>query len=200
MRLYHRWIDRNLTRLELVVSLTVLLVFFGVFLRQSLVAVAMAERTSLNSTITNINTSLGVMAAKCLLLNDTQCLSAMQGMNPMGTLTYAQAEILYLSDNRHLTENEFNMAPPPNYIGVRFKPGPDELDAGIWYFDLSDNSLVYTIKNVEFFSSDLPGKPRLKFRVALEYKDRNDNNVFDLPADEFIAVKLRNLNSYSWSL
>jgi len=199
MFLYHRWIDRNLTRLELVVSLMVILVFFGVFLRQSLVVVAMAERTALNTTIANINSSLSVAAAKCLLLNDAQCLAAMQGMNPMGSLTYAEAELLYLRNKVDIFEDKFKMTPPPNYVGVRFKPDPDELDAGFWYFDLSDNTLVYTVKNDEFFFSDIPGKPRVKFRVDLEYNDNNGNDKFDLQADEFTAVKLRNVNSYHWN-
>jgi len=200
MWFYHRWIDRNLTRLELVTSLMVILLFFGLFLRHSMAAIAMSERTALNITINNINSSLGVAAARCLLLADSRCLTAMQGMNPMGTLTYTQAELLYLRDNVDITRNKFKMEPPPNYIGVRFKPEPDELEAGSWYFDLSDNTLVYTIKNSEYFSSDSQGKPIARFRVVLEYVDKNDNNIFDLPADDFIAVRLQNLNSYHWDI
>lgn len=199
MLFYHRWIDRNLTRLELVVSFIVILLFFGIFLRQSLVIVAMSEQTALNSTITNINSSLSVMAARYMLLNDTKSLQAMQGMNPMESLTNIQAELLYLHENTDLKENEFRMTPPSNYIGVRFAPEPDKLEAGIWYFDLSDNTLVYTVKNAGFFNSDIEGKPRAKFRVDLEYKDKNDNNRFDLPVDEFISVKLRKIYNYYWN-
>lgn len=200
MWLYHRWIDRNLTRLELVTSLMVILIFFGLFVRHSLIAIAMSERTSLNYTISNINSSLSIMAAKCLLLNNTTCLAAMQGMNPMGNLTYSQAELLYLGKSKDVVTGEFKMAPPPNYIGVRFQPDPSDLEAGIWYFDLADNTLVYTVKNNEYFSSDTPGIAAVKFQVILDYQDKNENNIFDLPADEFTAIKLKNLNSYHWNL
>ena len=84
MQLAHRWADRNLTRLELVLALIILLLVLGVFMRSVLVVFARAEQRMVESTIINLGTSLNYHASMAALRGDYEELPKLERRSPIG--------------------------------------------------------------------------------------------------------------------
>ena len=70
MELMHRWSDRNLTRLELVMALLIMFILIGAFSRHVLIVFARAESTMINTTVMNMNTTLQYYAMNAALKGD----------------------------------------------------------------------------------------------------------------------------------
>ena len=83
MQLAHRWSDRNLTRIELVMALLVLDSFRGVFSRHVLILFARAKKTFVESTVININTALRYYTVTLLMDNNTKALTNLGRINQM---------------------------------------------------------------------------------------------------------------------
>lgn len=203
MQLAPRWIDRNLSRLELVIALVIIMTLIGVFTRRMLLVFARAERSMVERTVTNINTSLKYQAVFYQMRDDYRDLARLGNMNPMAAMQGYQVEEM-LSEgavNAEQVGSGFaGLIQPANYLGEFDAPEPDKLGKGVWYYDKDRRQLVYIIRNTEFFHSDIGGVPRLRFQVNVEYADRNGNGVFDPPADEYRSVHMASINHYKWTI
>ena len=202
MELAHRWRDRNLTRMELIMALLVLALLIGYFSRYTLVLFARAEKTMMNRTVMNINTTLNYHSSYAALNRQYDALQSLSRINPM--------ESVQLSLEINQFDSEINTSalayaptsysPPANYGGVIFSGIPEVMEKGKWYFQQDDRILVYRLSNDEFFNSDLEGPSRIRFRIKLDYKDNNANGQYEANIDEYNSIKLESVDRYTWEI
>ena len=88
---------------------------------------------------------------------------------------------------------------PSNYARVIYAGDEDSLEKGKWYFNQAELLLVYVINNTELFTSEIEGSPRIRFRIALDYNDRNGNGQYESTIDEFRNMKLTSIDQYQWN-
>ena len=128
----------------------------------------------------------------------------MQNMNPFGLVA---PEPVFDKDEAVTPESILEgysrtqaTLSPSRYLGEFESPDIDDIDSGNWYYNRTDGTLVYVISNTEFFTSELAGPARIRFRVTVDYKDNNNNGRYDPGIDDFTGVELKNLEDYQWVL
>jgi len=203
MYLAGRWADRQLSRLELVIVVIVFSLILFVFVQYMLKIFAVAERSLMLNSITNMNTAIQYRAAAYALTGNYAALEAMQGMNPFGMISITPD--VYDPDtagtiSQVMLSGMVTMRAPGNYVGELDNPDPADIAGGNWYFDMSDRTLVYRVNNTEYFKGNLPGAPRAVFRVEIEYEDRNANGQFEPETDKFIGARLQAMHQFGWEL
>ena len=202
MDLAHRWTDRNLTRLELIVACTIIALFIGLFIRYTLVIFARTEQTMVNTTIVNINSALKYHIAMAAMLGDNDFISRALTQSPFNLIQNAQktypASIKQLPDKFDARLSSFLIA-PANYIGDLNNPNPADIMPGQWYYDIHDNTLNYRIRNSEHFFGGMEGIPMLKFKVVLDYNDNNGNGQFDQGIDTYNSIGLNSIGNIIWT-
>jgi len=194
MQVAHRWLDRNLTRLELIVALIMIMLVLGSFTRYMLLVFARAEMSMVNSSIINLNTSLKYHAAMAVLRGDKAQLSRMEGMNPM-------AEVQSWQDGYTQIEEEMELITltsalpiftrPLNYIGELNDPDLDIIARGEWYFDIDDRSLNYRVVNGQFFFAGMQEAATIKFTVNIDYIDKDADGHYNPQNDEFVSINVQ---------
>lgn len=193
MDLAHRWRDRNLTRLEFIVSCTLIAIFIGIFIRSTLVVFARTERTMVDTTIVNINSALQYQAAIAAMLGNDEFITKSLVESPFKLLQSAQASytenVTKLKNRVNIPVTAFVNA-PANYIGELDNPDLTQIKPGQWYYDRGDHTLDYRIRNTVYFNGGIAGFPILKFRVVVDYNDRNGNGVYDHGVDTYNSIKL----------
>ena len=197
MALSSRWNDRNLSRIELVVSILLISIFIGVFAFRALKIFALAERTSVTLTIGNINTALKYKALIALSKNDFKELEELEHFNPM-LLVYSDAKMYQKREKDLMEKNTTNTT--ANYIGELFGPDINNVAPGAWYYDRDSNLLIYRVKNTEFFYSQLEGPARIRYEIKLDYDDENSNNEYDPKIDKFIDINLESVDKFEWNI
>lgn len=196
MELAHRWIDRNLTRAELTISLCLIALFIGFFAKYVLVILIRVERTMVDTTIVNLSTALKYnVAMEVLKGNDEYVLIIMDG-NPVHHIqsldnSYDGIENRRI-DDAGLPDTKLLIV-PPNYIGELRKPDPLSIEPGSWYFDLDEKMLVYRLRNYDLFLTDSNQAPIIKFGVVVDFEDRNENNRFEPYTDNFLSINIRHM-------
>ena len=202
MELAHRWADRNLTRMELVIACLIMALLIGYALRHMLIFFAEVERTMLTTSIVNINSALKYHAAVAIMRGDKQLISRLSEQSQLAVIQSTQGLYVQPADD---LEKQLNLqvvsfiTQPANYAGELFDPELSEIESGSWYFDLSDKSLNYRIRNDELFQSEPEGEgARIKLKVVIDYNDINDNDRYDADIDEYKSVSLQKVGIYSW--
>ena len=201
MQLAHRWSDRNLSRTELVIAILILALLIGNFSRYMVVLFARAEQSIMTRTVININTALNYRAAMAVMRRQYDELQFLIKMNPMQDMQ-SSPEISDFENGENKISLEFFgsiISLPENYAGLIDADNAQAMEKGKWYFQRDDHILVYRLSNSEFFSSDLEGPARIRFRTKLYYKDNNANGRFDQMIDEYHTVKLQTLDQYTWA-
>lgn len=199
MELTHRWIDRNLTRSELIIAILVLAIMLGVFYRHMILVFSQAERSMVFRTVNNINSALNYRASSLVMRSQWDAFNKLLEMNPFEDMRSKVSieKIDGYEDSIYLLLANETVTAPLNYGGV-----VDEtmlyFEKSKWYFNKNTKKLIYTIKNTEFFDSDLNGQSRILFKIHLEYNDNDGNGIFDSELDEFKNIKLRSVNDYFW--
>jgi hypothetical protein len=202
MELANRWQDRNLPKLESVIAWTVIIIIMGIFLRYTLVIFAHAEMSSLNTTVLNINSAIQYHAAMAVLKGDYETLTRLVTINPFAQIEEIREDYIETKINETL-----NILPDSipflvrrsNYLGEFTDPDLNHLEDGSWFYENSDNTLVYLVRNEEYFNTELTGNPRIRFKVFIDYEDNNDNHIFEPGFDRFLNIQLRNIEAYDWS-
>jgi len=203
MELAHRWSDRNLTKMELVIAILILTILIGTFSRYVLVIFSRAEQSMITSTVININTALYYRAAMAVMRGEFQELGLLEKMNPMEELQ-SRPEISDMDMTLNniplaLVAGSTSTSTPGNYGGVINAYTIESMEKGNWYFNQDNRYLIYLVSNSEFFSSDVEGLPMIRFRIAIDYKDRNSNGQYDPASDEFQTMKLESVDHYQWT-
>jgi len=199
MQLAHRWLDRNLTRLELVVALVIIVFIMGTFIRHIQRVFMQAEMSMVDTTIINLNSSLKYHAAMAVLRGDYEQLSRMNKMNPVSEIQSLQNDYENIKENLELvartaTYPVFNQ--PINYIGELVNPELDTLQKGVWYFDPGEKTLNYHPNN----SSSIFGRENfnkvIKFRVNIRYTDKNADGRNNPGNDRFLSISIDNVDNW----
>lgn len=201
MQLMHRWADRNLSRLELAVSLTIILIFIGAFVRHMNVVMARAEEYTVESTITTLNSTLKHWAAVAAMTGDHDTLARLVSGNPFNLLQAGDdvLERLISRGAKVVSASRYApVLPSANYAGVTADASGDDMTAGKWYYDVSLGALVYRVRNSGNFSTALPGPARIRVRVAVHYDDVDGDGRFEAGTDRFISIGLERLEAYEW--
>jgi prepilin-type N-terminal cleavage/methylation domain-containing protein len=155
------------TLLEMVVAITLVIVLYVTVMDRLLPLRGDAEAAAVATVAGTLRSALGLEVAALLLRGDADAVEELAGTNPVRFL----AEI------------------PDNYIGEVSGVNPASLPIGSWYFDSAAGELVYLVRYTEYFSTDLPGPPRLAFRVITVHNER----------DELAGVRLERVNEYVWT-
>jgi hypothetical protein len=201
MELAHRWASRNLSRLELVAAILVLALLVGTFLGRGLRVFAAAEERSLQATVLNMNSALRIQFYELVIAGRAADAAAWQGANPVRLLEGFGGTMETGTVIEHPELARFHAVAAglgTHYLGEFEFPGPASVEGGQWYFDLSEAVLVYRVRNREFFRSQLPGAPRVRFRLDLQFDDLNGDGQYnpesEIPAD----VAIRTVDEYQW--
>lgn len=194
-----RWQDHRLSRLEMVFAIIVLLIILSALLNRAVYWFAFAERALVQNVVTNINAALRLKQAEYIARGKQNRIPALAGSNPIELVGGKPADNT-MSADRIMSDTKMDTPPLRGYLGERAGPEPGEYPRGAWYFDTGDNVLVYIVRNRELFRSNLPGTARIRFRVELDYTDRNGNGKYDSDADAYSGVSLEALDDYQWLL
>jgi len=162
--------------LELVVVIVIIAFLMVIAIARLMAMQAEAERVAMATVAGTLRSALGMMVAESIVRQDVGRLAALEGSNPMTRL----AEL------------------PPNYLGEIDHPDAGRLEDGNWYFDRSDRTLVYLVRNKTHFSGGISDPPRARFAVQLVYGDKNRNGKYDAGIDSIEGLRLSPVEPYQW--
>ena len=131
-----------------------------------------AEKVSVEQNIVAFNSAIHLEIVDRVLKSGMKSIMEMENTNPVS----------YLSDL------------PYNYIGLKSEINASHLPMESWYYDPQQNILVYKVKNTKYFSTELSGVPRMRFKIVSVYNessDRERNSVIR-------GVKVQGLENYQW--
>lgn len=200
MYLAGRWADRQLSRVELVVSVILLGIIVTVMLSQMLKILATAERTLMLSTVINLNTAMQYRAITYVIREDYEALEKMTELNPFSLATAEPDWSPGSVSPPGFVAGMASIGIPGNYLGELRDPDPARIKGGSWYYKQGENTLVYRVNNAEYFFTDLAGPARVEFVVEIDYQDKNTDNLFDPRVDDYRSVRLQAINGYEWRL
>ena len=187
MELAHRWSDRNLTRLELISSILILAILLGMFGRYAGNVFFEAEQSMVNRTVVNVNTALTSRAVLAILLGNYEELELLKAINPM-----EEMQSLPRIDSHSLVPLVAGalIVTPSNYGGVIYSDDVKALEKGKWYYNKTKLYLVYIFRNIVFFTGINNSESIIRFRIILDYYDKNENQIYESNVDDFRAMKL----------
>jgi general secretion pathway protein G len=131
------------TLVELVVSITVIVLLMTAFLTRLLVYQREVERLAVDQVVRALRSGLQIQLASMNSRGRMNELPGLLEQNPIDWLAQK----------------------PANYLGAFYHPGETELEAGNWYFDKMDHKLVYLYKHSDNSESAEPNQ--LNFKVKL---------------------------------
>lgn len=132
---------------ELVVVIAIIAALFSVAFQRLFVLQVEAERTAVEQIVGNLRSAIGIKVAEHYVNNDFAGLRGLEGSNPMDRL----AEV------------------PHSYLGALSGVDPAKIPPGHWYFDVPSRTLVYRVKNADYFRNDLGAPARIRFTVRVLY-------------------------------
>jgi general secretion pathway protein G len=162
----------GLTLIELLVSITVILLVSGVLLNRFLYYQEAAEKA-------------------CIELEIAKLKLALQAR--IGALIAEHKEVNYFALAR---ENLVKWLDEP-MVGYRGEPGPAEaqlLPPGSWYYDRSDAQLVYLVNSGRYFAPDSEGRKRVRLQVKMVRAQAGARSV----DDAVIGLQVAPVEPYRW--
>lgn len=136
----------TLFELAVVVCIVALLAFIG--LDRLLRYQELAEKASMENAASVMRSALGLRFAALYLDGNTGEIDRLAQENPMDWLAER----------------------PPNYLGTLWSPALDSLPKGSWYYDKATNLLVYYPDRTTHLRVPESGDPRIRFKVALDFR------------------------------
>ncbi len=202
MDLAHRWIDRNLTRTELIMALLLLSVMIGFFSHHMYLVFGKVEKLMIDRTVLNINSALHLEASVAIMKRDGGSLQKLELINPMDLMKNSIGLEDFIDDQKEknvlLAKNNIVIT-PSNYGGIVVDDSDPNLEPGHWYFDQDDYLLFYILNYSEFFTSGLDGPPRIRYKVEMNFIDQDNDDVFDPSVDKLNSIKLNAVDEFEWS-
>lgn len=164
------------TLLELVIVIAILSTLVTIAITRFLALQVDAERVAMDTMLGTLRSALGIKVAELIVKQELGGLGTLAGSNPMERL----AEV------------------PSNYLGAFSNADPSALKSGSWYFDQASKTLVYLVRNADYFSGGLDNPARARFTVSLLYRDRNGNGIYDV-GEALEGVRLAAVEPYAWT-
>lgn len=168
--------SEGFTLFEFVVVIILISTLGAVLMDRLLVYQEAAEKTAMEQTVGIVRSALHLQLADRLLRGGARGVADIGRENPMSWL----AEV------------------PPNYVGVRFAPKVGEVPRGSWYFDLSDQQLVYVPQRAEHLAPNAAGRREVRYRVALVYGKSAQEQALNAENKEVQGVILALAEPYHW--
>ena len=165
--LHHkRW---TLRLFEWGVLACVVLVLMGVFLRKMRHLQVEAERLNVQATVANLRAAV-LLAAVLPKYKETAYSEARSGGNPVALLKVAAGLEL------------------DGYLGERLDDDLDQIAPGKWYFNRSQQALIYRLRSTIGFESPLSGPARI--RLCLRKSDASKSGG--------VPLQLEACEAYRW--
>lgn len=175
---------RELSRLESILALVIILVVIYFLMGRVEALFARVEKAQLTTTVSRLNASLRIEVAARLMQGNERSLAALEGANPM-TLGDPPSQSGDVSTKGH-------------YVGEFSSPDPASIPSGKWYFDSDQGYLIYRVKATDYFETTLTSVERARFEIKLDFFDKNANGRFDAGEDRFRGVSLEAVEPYRW--
>lgn len=134
---------RGFTLFELAVSVAIIGILAAALLQRVVFYQGQAELAAMDQMVGSLRTALHLKAANLYV-------------------QHREGELVKLLDENPV---DWLAEKPKNYAGEYFSPAKQQVQAGSWYFDRTDKTLVYLLNNTESFREGRPNV--LKFKVKL---------------------------------
>jgi hypothetical protein len=175
----HREKQEGASLIETLVLTILILIFIFITINRVWELRITAERTSVESLLGTIRSSMGIELSKNVLRKS----------NPKGLSQYNHSNPMAFLDPQSI---------PSNYLGD-YRTQPDEPVPGEWYFNEQEATLNYRPLFPKYIEiSDTSDPTLLRFQVQFSYDDINHNGHFDPGIDSAISINLVSLQSYRW--
>lgn len=135
------------TLIELIVVITLIVVFAGIFLRYVPYYQEQAEKVAMEQTAGSIQSALVMQFGKLVTRGQESQLAILATDNPMKWL----------------------QKPPPNYAGEFYDPSPRAVAPGTWVFDLKSRDLIYVLNRADYFTPGSQGHKWIRFHTRFLY-------------------------------
>lgn len=166
--------QKGFSLLELVVVIVIIALLATWALDRLWGLQAAAERVAMEQVVGNLRSAIGIDVAYSYANGDTKALRALEGSNPMDRL----AEV------------------PKNYLGVL---GTKSTAAGSWYFDNQSRTLVYRVRNAEYFRGGSGPPAQARFAVRLIYEASDIKPASGKKRSEIVGAELLAVAPYTWT-
>lgn len=162
--------------LELVVVITIISILLVVAIAKLWAVQVDAERVAMDEVVGGLRSAIGIDVASYLVTGDFAGLQKLEGTNPMDRLAQV----------------------PKNYLGTLNGINPADMVGGAWYFDTQNKTLVYQVRNQDYFRGGF-GKPaRVRFKLQVVYEARGQRGVDGMNENEIAGATLVALDPYEW--
>jgi type II secretory pathway pseudopilin PulG len=165
---------RGFTYLELVIVIIIISTLLYVAIDRLLRLEVEAERASMQQVIGILQSALAMAMAEQIAKGDIPAMKKYINTNPMNLLAQQ----------------------PENYLGAH-RAEPDPLPTGSWYFLTSSKSLIYRVRNQEYFATASNRHDGVELKILPVYDDNNRNGRFDA-GDTLKGLRLQPLEAYHW--
>lgn len=152
---------------EMIIAISLVVLLYVTVIERLLPLRGDAEAANVATVAGTLRSALGLEVADRLVHGEIVRVAELEGINPMRLLAEA----------------------PTNYLGEVNGVDPIHLPRGNWYFDGATGELAYLVRYTEYFRTELPGPPRIVFRVAVVHNDRGQVG----------GVRLDRVNEFVWT-
>lgn len=171
---HRRQSSKGFTLIELIVSISIIILLAGMLLDRVWFYQEQAEKTAMEQVAGALQSAL-ILQYGHMLTNGRE--------SDVNTL---------------LTENPTHwlMQKPPNYVGEYFSPTPGAISPGNWAFDLKNKELVYVPYKTEYFIPGKDGHKWVRYRVHFLYEaSRGSKNKSE---KELSSLLFEPVEPYQW--
>lgn len=161
--------QRGFSLFEMVIVILLIGILMSLAIDRLIMLQVEAERVSVQHVMGSLDSAVYVETAEIVLKEGLAAMRKLEHTNPMDYLAKL----------------------PHNYVGVKSSEAARDVPVSSWYFDSDNDVLVYTVKNKQYFETDIEGEPRIQLKLSLVYRDNNRNSNIQ-------GVRLEKSNEYSW--
>jgi prepilin-type N-terminal cleavage/methylation domain-containing protein len=166
---------RGFTLIELVITITIIVLLMGFFLNRALFYMEQAEKTAMEQVAGAIQSALTLQYGQILTRGKPSDVAALAQDNPMNWL----------------------QKKPRNYSGEFYELTPLAVESGNWVFDLKSRELVYVLRNANNFKPGKDGKKWIRFHVAVNHEASRLPSLQNEPPG-LTGVVFEPVEPYSW--
>lgn len=167
--------ERGFTLIELVITITIIVLLMGLFLNRALFYMEQAEKTAMEQVAGAIQSALTLQYGQILTRGKPSDVAALAQDNPMNWL----------------------QKKPRNYSGEFYELTPLAVESGNWVFDLKSRELVYVLRNANNFKPGKDGKKWIRFHVAVNHEASRLPSLQNEPPG-LTGIVFEPVEPYSW--
>lgn len=167
---------RGFSLLELVIVITLVILLFLVAFDRLMPLRGDAEAAHVATVVGGLRSAVGLEAAQRVVDQGLAALADLEGSNPM----------------------EFLQEWPDTYVGAVENVHENEIEPGTWYFDRESGTVGYRVRFPEYLQQAPSPPVDLRWRIHLQYEDRNGNGQFDPQIDGARGLRLQPVDNYRW--